>query len=533
MFNSISKKVMMGYIGIVFVLILTAVFLFRESSLIYGQKETFVTETLPTLRSVESVASGLSGVQIAAFGLYGLTIELPAFQREISEAKTSLKNDFAVLVQAGIVQRGKLDTESAKIWRSVEQLRSIMAQESTDWDGAREALMDIQNQMVGLQKIINEVKVNAARNAEQSSDMISSQIAAMRTLIVGSVILILVITLGSFMLARHQIARPIKSLSKQLDKIVANRDLSNDVMLNCNDELADAGKSVNELLAATRATNTEIQVSSGVLVESVEQLNHSAKVSEEQVALFNTHIGELLNNIGLLESSIGQSAQRSGEASETALRGAEQVRLGADSVSDTSNSILALAEDIEKSAEMLLSLKNAGDQVSSVVKTIAEIAEQTNLLALNAAIEAARAGESGRGFAVVADEVRTLASRTHDSTHEINAILDTIVASITSTVTSMDSNKVKATRSVELAQSTVTSLDEIQDTVIRLSDENGALANLAQDIKSNANAMRSSIDAIESASEHVTESSEETRTASASLSETSGSLNQIARQFKV
>lgn len=79
----------------------------------------------------------------------------------------------------------------------------------------------------------------------------------------------------------------------------------------------------------------------------------------------------------------------------------------------------------------------------------------------------------------------------------------------------------------------MTSLDNIQETVINLSKENGELATLGQDIKSNAGAMRGSIDQIQNASTQVTESSQETRSASTALSEISGSLNEVANQFRV
>ncbi|WP_372240106.1 methyl-accepting chemotaxis protein [Pseudomonas sp. R-28-1W-6] len=83
--------------------------------------------------------------------------------------------------------------------------------------------------------------------------------------------------------------------------------------------------------------------------------------------------------------------------------------------------IEALVARVDNGSAVIERLAQQSEQIEVVLTVIRSIAEQTNLLALNAAIEAARAGESGRGFAVVADEVRALASKTQQSTGDIQA----------------------------------------------------------------------------------------------------------------
>ncbi len=134
-------------------------------------------------------------------------------------------------------------------------------------------------------------------------------------------------------------------------------------------------------------------------------------------------------------------------------------------VDSTVESIHTVSENMQRATGELVKLKQASEEVNTVIEVINGIAEQTNLLALNAAIEAARAGEMGRGFAVVADEVRTLAERTSASTLEVRDNIKRIQVQTNELVNSMEQGRKSADVTVQRSENSRQQLDEIFNVV--------------------------------------------------------------------
>jgi len=237
-----------------------------------------------------------------------------------------------------------------------------------------------------------------------------------------------------------------------------------------------------------------------------------------------------VEHMNISVQTVAESASLASSASTEASKVSKE---GADVVEKTVKTIHALAETVENSSTVIDKLDNDTKQVGAVLDVIKGIADQTNLLALNAAIEAARAGEQGRGFAVVADEVRTLASRTQDSTTEIQKTIEQLQIAARSAVEAMSKGRSLAENGVSEVSLAGQSLAAITSSVEQINAMTSEIAEATNEQSTVAGQIVSHVDNISSATETTHQASEELAEVSSSLADLANNLEVLTKGFKV
>ncbi len=235
---------------------------------------------------------------------------------------------------------------------------------------------------------------------------------------------------------RAALSVEVDRLSTELD-LVASGDLSSriDGASTGADSVARVWTSLDGTLSSVRGVVSQMQLASSQLANSAAELTASAGQaatgSSQQTAAL-TETAQSMQELAATAAQIAQMAEVVTEAAEEVTRTGDHARA---SVRATVGQLEQIVERVERIADEATSLGVSSQRIDAIVEVIDEIASQTNLLALNAAIEAAHAGDQGRGFAVVAAEVKSLAERAMQSTDEIQGIISTVRAGVSSTVT--------------------------------------------------------------------------------------------------
>lgn len=288
----------------------------------------------------------------------------------------------------------------------------------------------------------------------------------MRTSLLTYLILATLLIITIHYIAKVMIINPIRMVSDRMSDIAeGNGDLTHRVTSKSNDEVGLLAKNFNKFVDTIQHIVIETAIVANELSKSGEELNAikntMTKITGKQSAL-SLEASEKMSLFGGATKDIAKSTEHTSKATEEALLVSHQSKMA---IQENVANILEMQNNLELTAGQVEQLKLSTENIGTVLQVIQNIAEQTNLLALNAAIEAARAGDYGRGFAVVADEVRKLAAKTHDSTTEIEGIIEQLQADALDTYQATINNKKIINKTVSSSSATQEALNKITSQV--------------------------------------------------------------------
>ena len=390
----------------------------------------------------------------------------------------------------------------------------------------------LEQEFEAIREILDSLGENIGKEAARLTESAQAAKAATMTTIFTLLLVALVIAVVVAVFFPRLITGPVNQLSAVLGQMAEGKgDLTIRMPDLGKDEIGVMSHNFNRFISGMQQMIGTIQQVANGLSSTSDGLkstaNDSQRISTDYAGLMDT-VATANHEMGLAIEEVSSNTQQVSDEAKTADKTATEV---SGQFRHAMAEIQALADNVNHSGEVIQELVAETTNIASVLDVIKGIAEQTNLLALNAAIEAARAGEQGRGFAVVADEVRTLASKTQQSTGDINVMIEKLRAGVNRAVETMNQSQEKAVKTVEYATQSEENISAVSDLMVSISDRILQVASAIEEQTSVINNINSNLTSAKDLSSQGSQSTDSIARAVDELHSQSASLKQEVSSF--
>lgn len=335
-----------------------------------------------------------------------------------------------------------------------------------------------------------------------------------------------------FFMFRQLISNRLRNVYSALDDIAeGDGDLSQRLEEAPKDEIGLIATAFNRFIHKLEKTITDINGQINQLSDNTQTMQNITH-STQQGALNQQNIADqVASAMHDMKASTQEMAEIAASTAENSQLAQQQSGQSQAIIIQSMHSVEELSTMMQQASDVVGQLESDSQNIGGVLDVIRGIADQTNLLALNAAIEAARAGEQGRGFAVVADEVRTLASRTQQSTEEINKMIMQLQTGAKSAVDTIKQGDGSIEESNTKAKETNDIINAMCEVINNIQAQNIQLAAAAEQQAAVSNDINQNIDTIKEVSTTANESSLEVLSMAEKINQGVAAISKQLAQF--